>query len=66
MAIENKIVAEPAGKTAPHSFSQAPSPEEIARRMRVVDEMLKLRAEVGSVPVTTAELLSHRYEEEDE
>jgi hypothetical protein len=65
MATERKIAPEPDGPATP-SFTKAPSPEEIARRKRAFEETFELRAAIGPVRMTMAELLSHRTDEEED
>jgi hypothetical protein len=65
MATERKIAPEPEGPATP-SYTKAPSAEEIARRKRAFEETFKLRAAIGPVRMTMAELLSHRTDEEED
>ncbi len=65
MATERKISPVSVTEPAPRSFSQPPSPEEIARRSRVIDEMLRLRDQIGPIGMTTEELLAEEDEVDD-
>jgi hypothetical protein len=47
----------------PKELAKAPSPEEIARRCKVMAETLKLRDAIGPISMTTSELLE--LEEDD-
>jgi hypothetical protein len=41
----------------PRELAKAPSPEEIARRRKVMAETLELRDTIGPIDMTTSELL---------
>jgi hypothetical protein len=63
MATEKKVTPEPVHERAIPVLSRAPSEEEVARRTRVVSELLKLRSSIGPVKMTMAELLAHREDQ---
>jgi hypothetical protein len=66
MAIERTIMTSSNAQDLTDALRQPASPEELARRHRLVAETLEIRRRIGPVKLTLAELLDHRGEEVDD